>query len=177
MDPKLTFLGRMAQKCAPTGSSRWRVRVELPLGFRPVGLTVGLWGEDDKPLGPAVVAPAGVDGLWEAELAGPMALPPGTMVRCVADVDAPAPVVYWLAVDERVGLHAFLHADARLPVGSVAKGRAVEAKELTRLAGAFPWLQPARAPCAGSVADPDIPEELKDLLREEFGVDLDEEAL
>ncbi|MFN7145810.1 MAG: hypothetical protein ACK4YP_18690, partial [Myxococcota bacterium] len=63
MDLKLTFLGRAA--------NRWRVRVELPYGFQPRGLTVGLWGEDDKPLGPAVVAPPGVDGVWDAEVSGP----------------------------------------------------------------------------------------------------------
>ena len=177
MDLKLTFLGRIAHKCAPSAASRWRVRVELPGGFRPLGLTVGLWGEDDKPLGPAVVAPGGVGGAWEAELAGPVPLPPGTMVRCVADVGTAAPLVYWLGVDERTGLHAFLHADARLPVGSTAKGRVIEEKELSKLAKAFPWLAPAHAPCPDVAAEPEISDDLKDLLRDEFGVDLDEEAL
>lgn len=173
MDLELTFLGRVA--------NRWRVRVELPTGFRPRGLTVGLWGEDDKPLGPAVVAPEGVDGVWEAELAGPMPLPPGTLVRCMADVEGASPMVYWLGVDRRRGLHAFLHADGRLPVESSAAGAALDAKEVAQLAAAFPWVRPAappRAECGAVEADePGFPEddgiapELRQLLREEFGVD------
>jgi hypothetical protein len=177
MDLKLTFLGRVA--------SRWRVRVELPLGFRPRGLTVGLWGEDDKPLGPAMVAPAGTDRVWDVELAGPSPLPPGTLVRCMADVDGGAPMVYWLGVDRRRGLHAFLHADGRLPVDSDCVGSALGPKDIARLAAAFPWVR-AEAPTVDaapeddgahdgpSAADDGLTPELRAMLREEFGVDDDD---
>jgi hypothetical protein len=169
MELELTFLGRVA--------NRWRVRVALAGGFRPRGLTVGLWGEDDKPLGPAVVAPADVEGMWEAELAGPATLPPGTLVRCMADVDGGAPVVQWLGVDRRRGLHAFLHADGRLPVDSSATGAALDAKEVARLARAFPWVRPEppspmpTEAAAAPAEDDGLTPELRALLRDEFGVD------
>lgn len=184
MELKLTFLGRTAGSAAPA-AARWRVRVELPCGVRPLGLAVGLWGENDAPLGPTVVAPHGFEGPWEPELAGPSPLPPGTMVRCVADIEASAPLVYWLGLDARRGLHAFMHADARLPVVSTATGRAVGSDERARLAVAFPWLQgrgvasepDAEADEPGARADdPSLPPDLKDLLRDEFGVDLDDEG-
>ncbi len=174
MDLKLTFLGRVA--------NRWRVHVDLPPGFRPRGLTVGLWGEDDKPLGPAVVAPPGVEGAWEAELAGPTPLPPGTLVRCMADVDGGSPMVYWLGVDRRRGLHAFLHADGRLPVESECAGAALATREVDRLANAFPWVRPEPPPatpkaartCVDLPSDEDpLSPELRALLKEEFGVDVD----
>ncbi|MDP2315653.1 MAG: hypothetical protein Q8P41_22335 [Pseudomonadota bacterium] len=181
MDLKLTFLGRAA--------GRWRVRVDMPPEFRPSGLTVGLWGEDDKPLGPAVVAPAGIDGVWEAELAGPVTLPPGTLVRCMADMEDGTPVVYWLGVDRRRGLHAFLHADGRLPVESDSSCAALAAKEIVRLARAFPWVRPdpppPTAPCgarrtvaealAAELGEDTLSPELRDLLKDEFGVDVDAE--
>jgi hypothetical protein len=180
MDLKLTFLGRSA--------GRWRVRVDLPPGLVPRGLTVGLWGEDDKPLGPAVVAPAGTIGAWEAEVAGPVPLPPGTLVRCMADLDDHASCVYWLGVDRRRGLHAFLHADGRLPVESDCAGAALGLKEIARLARAFPWVRPdppavvgcgAKRTVAQALAE-DLGEEtlspeLRDLLKDEFGVDVDAE--
>lgn len=170
MDLKLTFLGRAA--------NRWRVRVELPPGCRPRGMTVGLWSEDDKPLGPAVVAPPGVDGAWEAEVYGPSPLPPGTMVRCVADAAEKGELVYWLGVDRRRGLHAFMHADARLPVESHARGAAMSEAEINRLALAFRWVRPepeVRARGAGPCMGAELPPGVADLLRDEFGVDLDEE--
>jgi len=178
MDLTLTFLGRAA--------GRWRVRVELPPGFRPRGLTVGLWGEDEKPLGAAVVAPAGVEDVWEAEVAGPMPLPPGALVRCMADMEDGTPLVYWLGVDRRRGLHAFLHADGRLPVESTVTGAALSPKEISRLSRAFPWMCAERTPtgdCAGKrtvaqtlaedLGEDTLSPELRDLLKEDFGVDVD----
>lgn len=171
MDLKLSFLGRVA--------NRWRVHVDLPPGFRPRGLTVGLWGEDDKPLGPAVVAPPDIDGAWEAELAGPVPLPPGTLVRCMADLEDGTPLVYWLGVDRRRGLHAFLHADGRLPVESSCSLAALASREVNRLARAFPWVRPEVVPAApkaaadAHVVDDGIPPELREMLKDEFGIDVD----
>ncbi len=180
MDLKLTFLGRSA--------GRWRVQVELPPDFQPRGLTVGLWGEDDKPLGPAVVAPAGTTGVWDVEVAGPVPLPPGTLVRCMADFEDNASMVYWLSVDRRHGLHAFLHADGRLPVESDCIGSALGLKEIARLSRAFPWVNcaaaaPARTSVARTVAqaladelgEDTLSPELRELLKDEFGVDVDAE--
>ncbi len=182
MDLKLTFLGR--------GASRWRVRVELPVGPRPRGLTIGLWGEDGVPLGPAVVAPANTPRVWEAELAGPLQLPPGTQVRCIADLEGGPPEEVWLGVDRRRGLHAFLHADGWLPVTSTCAGVALGSSEIRRLAEAFPWMLPDPAVADAAVAPADLgavaagtealPVGLRELLAEEFGVDveaLDEETL
>ncbi|MDP2308328.1 MAG: hypothetical protein Q8P18_20075 [Pseudomonadota bacterium] len=180
MDLELTFLGRSA--------GRWRVRVDLPPGLCLRGLTVGLWGEDDKPLGPAVVAPAGTVGVWEAEVAGPAPLPPGALVRCMADFGEHSCCVYWLSVDRRRGLHAFLHADGRLPVESDCVGSALSLKEIARLARAFPWVRPeppAAAACgarrtvaqalAEDLGEDSLSPELRDLLKDEFGVDVDAE--
>jgi hypothetical protein len=170
MDLKLTFLGRAA--------SRWRVRVELAPGFHPQGLTVVLWGEDGKPLGPAVVAPANTPAVWEVELAGPVPLPPGTQVRCMADIDGAAPEVCWLGVDRRRGLHAFLHADGRLQVDSTCDGAALVPREVELLARAFPWVRAVPVPTCGTAARPVTPGDelspaLRDLLKDEFGVDVD----
>lgn len=180
MDLALTFLGRSA--------GRWRVRVDLPPGLCPSGLTVGLWGEDDKPLGPAVVAPAGTVGAWEAEVAGPVPLPSGALVRCMADFDEHPSCVYWLGVDRRRGLHAFLHADGRLPVESDCGGEALSLKDIGRLARAFPWVCPeppvvvgcgARRTVAEALAadlgEDALSPELRELLKDEFGVDVDAE--
>ena len=170
MDLKLTFLGRAAH--------RWRVRVEMPPGCRPRGMTVGLWSEDDKPLGPAVVAPPGVDGAWEVEVSGPSPLPPGTRVRCVADAAEKGELVYWLGVDRRRGLHAFLHADARLPVESSARGAAMSEAEVERLARSFAWIRPEpelRVRGGGPCSSAELPPEMQAMLREEFGVELDDE--
>jgi hypothetical protein len=174
MDLKLTFLGRVA--------NRWRVRVDVPAGLAPRGLTVGLWGENDAPLGPAVVAPPGVAGVWEVEVAGPCPLPPGTLIRCVADIEESAPMVLWLGVDRRRGLHAFLHADGRLPVESSGVAAALGRREVERLAVAFPWIQPppCQAPASNEVAQPaeeeedtSLPPDVREMLRDDFGVDLD----
>lgn len=180
MDLELTFLGRSA--------GRWRVRVDLPPGLCPSGLTVGLWGEDDKPLGAAVVAPAGTTGAWEAEVAGPVPLPPGALVRCMADFEENNSCVYWLGVDRRRGLHAFLHADGRLPVDSDCTGTALSIKEVARLAQAFPWVRPEPPPVAEcgtrrtvaealaeDLGEDTLSPELRELLKDEFGVDVDAE--
>jgi hypothetical protein len=137
---------------------------------------VGLWGEDGKPLGPSVVAPPCLTDVWDAELAGPSQLPPGTQVRCIADLEGEAPRVCWLGVDRRRGLHAFLHADGRLPLESTCAGAALARREVARMARAFPWLLPAPGCCVPTVTPdpkPEIAPDLRDMLKDEFGVDVD----
>jgi hypothetical protein len=175
VDLKLTFLGRVA--------NRWRVRVEVPEGLRLRGLTVGLWGEDGRPLGPAVVAPQGLGADFEAELAGPCPLPAGAQVRCVADVEDVQPIEQSIGLDRRHGLHAFLHADLRLDLLPVPKGAAVTREESRRLARAFPWISrepPAAAepPVVDAVATSPAPaEDLRSMLKDLGVEDVDEELL
>lgn len=159
MDLKLTLLGRVA--------NRWRVRVELPPGILVRGLTVGLWGEHGRPLAPFVVAPHDIGGAWVAEISGPAELPAGTEVRCLADIEGAAPMIACLGVDRRHGLHAYLHAEKRLAVDTRPRGSTLTESETERLARAFPWLVSVGKcePCG---------DELLDLLRDEFGVDIDD---
>jgi hypothetical protein len=172
---KLTFLGRVA--------NRWRIRVDLPPGLQPRGLTVGLWREDGRPLAPSVVAPTGVSGAWEAELGGPCNLPAGAELRCIADIDGGEPLVVTLGVDLRRGLHAFLHADQRLRGEPTPKPSAVTPSELDRLAHAFPWVCPTKpdaCEAGGRLRDESAdvpagaPSDLLDMLKNDFGVDLDD---
>ncbi|MFZ5476098.1 MAG: hypothetical protein ACOZNI_04930 [Myxococcota bacterium] len=165
MDLKLTFLGRVA--------NRWRVRVEVPEGLRLRGLTVGLWGEDGRPLGPAVVAPHGLGSAFEAELSGPCPLPAGAQVRCVADVEDIQPIEQSIGVDRRHGIHAFLHADQKLQLDPVPAGAAVTRAETRRLASVFPWM------CRGAPAAEVEPaaSDLRSMLKDLGVEDVDEELL
>ena len=187
MEPRLFFLGRSAQ--------RWRVRVELPECGRLRGVTIGLWGPDGRPLAPGVVLPV-VRGagpsLLEAELGGPAELPAGSEVRCLVDVEGePHPLVTCLGVDRRRGLAAWLHADARLHVQTAAPSAAPLApREVHALAQAWPGLfgegEPSgpTPPRTASETDPvgvtervsdrTEPDDLLSMLRDEFGVDVDD---
>lgn len=160
---KLTFLGRVA--------NRWRIRVELPPGMRPRGLTVGLWNEDGRALAPSVVAPAGVTDVFEAELGGPCSLPAGAEVRCIADLDDGEPILVVLGLDRRRGLHAFLHADQRISVEPLPPGAAVSRSEMLRLSAAFPWLcpHPPAAPAERGAAA-----SVLDMLKDDFDVDVED---
>ncbi len=192
MAQRLTFLGRVA--------SRWRVRIEIPDDLSVEGLTVGLWGEDGRPLAPSVVVPHHGAGVVEAELGGPAALPPGAEIRCIADTADGGSVVVTIGTDRRRGLHAFLHGDLRIPCSSNEPASSSLDKAATaRLARAYPWLVPDRAPepprterRAGGerrrpeatavapepVSPPNVssPEDVLDLLRD-LGVDVDDDLL
>ena len=134
----VTFLGR--------SQSRWRVRVDLAEVEDASALTIGLVDESGRELGPAMVAPAPVERCCLVELNGPADLPPGTVVRCVADRSAGPPLQEEVGVDARRGLHAYLNADARLPLISRAEFQAVEGEDYERLVSVLPWL---RAGCCG----------------------------
>jgi hypothetical protein len=171
MAQRLTFLGRLA--------SRWRVRIEVPHDEPVVGLTVGLWGEDGRPLAPSVVVPHGGGGTVEAELGGPAALPAGAEVRCIADWSTGESVVVTIGTDRRRGLHAFLHGDLRLPVSSdEPTASALTQEDVARLARAYPWLADRSAGVTAPTAAPSPAsppsDDLLDLLRDEFGVDVDD---
>lgn len=161
--------------------NRWRIKVDLD--FSPEALTVGLVSEDGRCLGPAmVVPPGGPDFLLE--LSGPCQLPTGALVRCVVDTTCGS----WMQefpVDARRGLHAFLHADGRLPVDSSAEGVGLERGEIRRLARVLPWLggprkkeskgwEPAAAPQEPSPSPTGCPDDLLQMLKEDFGVEVDE---
>lgn len=165
MSLKFTFLGR--------NKNRWRIRLECPVPVR--GVTAGLMAEDGRPLGPAVVMPGSALRVFEMELRGPCALPAGTVVRCTADPLEGPTLVDDFPTHARQGLHAFLHADVRLPVESIGKWGEIGKAERKQLSRLLPWLAPAPAP-----KDFDCPDSLdKDLLRmlrEDFDVDLSEDT-
>lgn len=170
MDLKVTFLGRAA--------NRWRARVDLPPGARPLGLTVGLWGEDGRPISPTVVVPAGCASGFVAELAGPAELPPGTHVRAFADMEDGTLLEGQVGVHRRTGLHAFLHGDLNLHLTPAPNGAALNRVELARLARVHPWVAPD-APSAPESRSPPappagLPEDVLDMLRHDFDVDVDD---
>lgn len=178
----LTFLGQLRE--------RWRVRVELAPGFRPRGLTVGLVSEAGRSLGPVVVMPEDVGCCWVADLRGPCPLPPGAKVVATADLCGGGMLVQDVCVDARRGLHAFLHGDGRLPLETDPVPEPLDKRDLSRLAAAFPWI----AACGGPAAGPSVidtvgacaerpvagdaataaEDDLLDMLREDFGVDVDD---
>ena len=165
MDVRLTVIGRV--------ENRWQVRLVFAGGV-PDGLTVGLVAESGAALGPAVVAagPHGDDVL--VELRGPCTLQPGTFVRCVAHGGEGATDTFEIGLDRRHGLHAYLHADGRLPVDSRVVGASLSPAETERLARVFPWILGCPDDDAPA-APPGVPgDELLDMLREEFDVDVDE---
>lgn len=151
MSVTLTFLGRSCD--------RWRVRVELDDPSAVRGLTVSLVAENGRPLGPAVVAPADIGVCWVADIRGPPHLPPGTIVRATADGEWGV-VQEEIGVDPRRGLHAFLHADARLPLDNKPRGAALSGKETARLGRLFPWM------CGCAPPTPVDEDEVSALLRE-----------
>lgn len=164
----LTFVGR--------ADNRWQVRVDVPCERAISGLTLALYGEEGRPLGPLVVQPVSGGGTFTVDLRGPCSLPPGTVVRCVADIEGGGAIEETLPVDRRRGLHAFMHADARLPLSSRVRGEGFSNGERRRLQGAFPWL----AACEAAEAPPPVAEtepDLVSLLRDEFGVDVGDEEL
>jgi len=172
---KLTLLGRSAD--------RWKVRVELGEGFHPTGLTVALVTESGRCLGPLVVIPPTSGRCFVAEVRGPETMPPGTVIEATVDTEEGETLHTTLGVDPRNGLHAFLHADGRLPLESNPVGTALSRKELQRLATHFPWV---RGCCTkAEEADAAPPEEegsdpLVDMLKNEFDIDpddLDDELL
>lgn len=165
----LTFLGRI--------ESRWRVRVDLPPGAVVTGLRVGLVGDDGRRLGPQLVAPGGQESCFIAEVKGPCTLPHGTVIEAVADLLGGGESRALLAVDRRRGLHAFLHADGRLPVQSQAEFESLTRREQARLGQHVPWLGRCEA-C--STAPGGGQDDLLAMLREEFDVDpaeLDDDLL
>ena len=155
--------------------SRWRVRVSLPAGVVASGLTVGFVGEDGRALGPAVVAPGGCVSSVEAEVRGPCRLPPGAVARVVVHGADGEATTHEIMLALRVGLHAWLKADARLPPASRAELRALDAAEKRQLAMRWCWFAP---PAAAAKAEADcgceaLPDDLRSMLSE-FGVDADE---
>ncbi|MEN9785363.1 MAG: hypothetical protein RLZZ299_627 [Pseudomonadota bacterium] len=179
MEPRLTLLNRLG--------ARWHVRVELPTAAGIGGLTVGLYDADGRPLGPGVVCPvpdaAEAPHVWDVEVGGPARLPAGTVLQCLVDVDGREAACVRVGVGRRRGVHAWLHADARLDVPSdTPSTRALSAEARKALAHAWSCLavDPEAAPSGG---EPDLPPaegeadgSLLDLLRDEFGVDVDEMA-
>ncbi len=134
------------------------------------GITVALMDETDRQLGPAVVSPPTPAGPTCFDLRGPCLLPPGTVVRCTVDVADGTTYILEHPVDRRRGFHAFLHADALLPVTPVATLVGLEPADQARLAERFPWLRPP-AKVAGSCCDD---AEVLQMLRDEFDVDPDD---
>ncbi len=174
----LTFLGRC--------DNRWRVRVDLPAGVEVEGLTLALVGEDGRALGPLVVAPIDGASTYTFDLRGPCDMPPNTVVRCVADLVGGGALADVLVLDRRRGLHAFMHADARLPLESKSRGEGLSNTERRRLGAAFPWLVgcPEGVVAEHSVPeaeadpefspDPGLSPDILSMLRDDFGVELDE---
>ena len=160
MAPRIgfTFLGRH--------ENRWRVRLEMD--SVPRGVTVGLISEDNKPLGPAMVAtqmvasqiaaPQEEKSCFTVELSGPCHLPGGAMVRCTLDTVCGV-WVQDFPVDARRGFHAFLMGDTPLSVESLEHGRGVSRAELKTLSQSFPWLM--KPPCPSSL-DPDLKKMLEE---------------
>ncbi len=160
----LTFLGRSCD--------RWRVRVDAGACTSLAGLTVSLVNEQGRAIGLPVVAPEEAGRCWDAEIMGPAQLPPGTVVRAVAELDG-CMVEEEVSVDARRGMHAFLHADARLPLENDPRGSAMTARESALLGKVFPWV-------CGCATDVPSPEDDLDAMLREFDIDpadLDEALL
>lgn len=94
-------------------------------------------------------------------------MPPGTVVRCTVDVDGGPALVLEQQVDRRRGLHAFLHADALLPVSSDARPSVLDKRSVGRLTRVFPWLSP-------TPPEPCCDDDLLQMLKDEFDVDPDD---
>jgi hypothetical protein len=124
---------------------RWRLRVDVPGDIRVSSALVGLVGEDGHPLGPAVVAGPVERGSFTVDVRGPCALPPGAVARVTLDVAGEEPITHDLLLAERRGLHAWLRADARLPVESRAEFADLSRTERRRLAAVWCWLEEQEA--------------------------------
>ncbi len=174
MEPRLSLLGRLGP--------RWQVRVELPGAGGVGGLTVGLCDADGRPLAPGVVCPvpegAERPHVLIVEVGGPARLPAGTVLQCL--VDGAAPACVRVGVDRRRGVHAWLHADARLEVPSDAPPtRALSTEARGALARAWSCVaaeDAASVPPSAEAPPEDADGSLLDMLRDEFGVDVDDMA-
>ena len=148
---------------------RWRIRVVPPPEMALHGFTVGLVGEDGVPLGPAVVAAQDAGPDWRLEVRGPCTLPPGAIVRVVLHGDGRDVMIFDTVVARRTGLHAWLSANAQLPLVSRAEFEALDRGARKRLAARWCWLQPQSE--AGACSP--LTAEAQDLLSE-MGVDVDD---
>ncbi len=146
------------------------------MGVRAV--TIGLWGESGRPLAPVVVVPGVGCGTIEVDIGGPRTLPAGTRLRCAADLDDGELYEVEVGVDRRTGAHAFVHADQRIAVPREApKVVPLSARDQRRLAEAWPWLGGSNHPAtAVASATSELDTSLRDMLRDDFGVDLDDET-
>lgn len=166
MDVRLVFLGPGRQP------ARWRAQVTVPQGVR--ALTIGLWGESGRPLAPVVVVPGVVCGTVEVDIGGPRTLPAGTRLRCAADLDDGELYEVEVGVDRRTGAHAFVHADQRIVVPRDAPQVAsLSRRDVRRLAQAWPWLGGAHHPDLAATTS-EIDASVRDMLRDDFGVDVDD---
>lgn len=151
--------------------SRWRVRVDLPVGAPVRGFTVGLVGPDGIPLGPAVVGPESPGARVVLEVRGPRELPPGAIARIVVHIEGGPVLTHEVVLARRRGLHAWLSADGRLPVTSTAEVAPLAPADRRQLARRWCWLQSESA----ATAKPTEPlsAELRDMLAD-FDVDADD---
>jgi hypothetical protein len=164
---RLTFLGRCDQ--------RWKVRVDWDGPVAVTGLTLGLYDDEGRALGASVVAPAGVGSGFAAALSGPCSLPPGSRVRCVADLADGTALELELPADARQGLEAYVRGEPRVHLVSRAELRALAPAEIAALGAGFPWLAacgsapgPTPTPAAAPVDD------VCAMLRDDFGIDPDD---
>jgi hypothetical protein len=139
--------------------NRWKLRLELPPGVPLSSITVGLVDETGRNLGAAVVEQGPFGAVAEVAVRGPCSLPAGTRAQVILQVEGEGSVVHHLRVARRSGLHAWLHADARLPLESRAEFADLSNSERRRLGDALCFLVPASAAEAGcgceeSVVDP-----------------------
>lgn len=159
--------------------NRWKVRVGIQ-DPSVTALTIGLVTEDGKPLGPALVTPMEGAGELTLVLAGPCTLPSGAQVRCTVDLQADAEstvgnqtVIEEFSVDQRHGVHAYLHGDGLLGVESTERGTALTPDELCNLSARFPWIYQKPKPQKTACCEED--DNLLSMLRDEFGVETDGE--
>lgn len=151
--------------------SRWRVRVELPMGVPVRGFTVGLVGPDGVPLGPAVVGPESPGAIVILEVRGPCQLPPGAIARIVVHLEGGPVLTHEVVLARRRGLHAWLSADGRLPITSTADVAPMGTKDREQLARRWCWF--AAQPTRGTKGSDLLSAELRDMLAE-LGVDADD---
>jgi hypothetical protein len=166
MEAKLVFLGAGRQP------SRWRVQIVAPPGA--LAATVGLWGENGRPLGPSVVAPLSAPGPLELDVGGPLTLPAGACARGTLDLAGGEVLQLEALTDPRRGVHAFLRADRRLDVPAGAPPvHPLSARDMQVLRAAWPWLEEERPAETSPAADAPPEDPLRDLLRD-FDVDVDD---